>query len=252
MIPFVEFRMDRDTNKLLDYDVEHNLEQNLQDGFLDLDISTNTLKRTIDVDGVTKTTTEKLMIDLNEYLDKTRNLPKNFDISKDEIELMKDQGIPYGEQVKAQDSGIMQMADRDPLLEDEYNKYRFDMLEQGLEPMDFDSFRREAMSDQAAIDPKIRIEEVVKEFIREKGRKPKSLDELKEFFEMRMGTAKDPGMEVVKELVEDDKTRITLAGGSFPDLSGDGEITQEDILIGRGVIKRDNKQSGGLAAILGV
>ena len=135
-----------------------------------------------------------------------------------EIELMKDQGVPYGEQVKAQDSGIMQMADRDPMLEDEYNKYRFDMLEQGLDPMDFDSFRREAMSDQAAIDPKIRIEEVVKEFIREKGRKPNSLDELKEFFEMKMGTAKDPGMEVVKELVEDDKTRITLAGGSFPDL----------------------------------
>ena len=169
-----------------------------------------------------------------------------------EIELMKDQGIPYGEQVKAQDSGIMQMADRDPLLEDEYNKYRFEMLEQGLEPMDFDSFRREAMSDQAAIDPKIRIEEVVKEFIREKGRKPNSLDELKEFFEMRMGTARDPGIEVVKELVEDDKTRITLAGGSFPDLNEDGEITQADILIGKGVIPRDKKQSGGLAAILGL
>mgnify|MGYP001118432357 FL=1 len=169
-----------------------------------------------------------------------------------EIELMKDQGIPYGEQVKAQDSGIMQMADRDPMLEDEYNKYRFDMLEQGLEPMDFDSFRREAMSDQAAIDPTIRIEEVVKEFIREKGRKPNSLDELKEFFEMKMGTAKDPGMEVVKELVEDDKTRITLAGGSFPDLNEDGEITQADILIGKGVIDRDEKQSGGLAAILGL
>ena len=170
-----------------------------------------------------------------------------------EIELMKDQGIPYGEQVRAQDSGIMQMADAelDP-LEDEYQKYRFDMLEQGLDPMDFDSFRREAMSDQAAIDPRIRIEEVVKEFIREKGRKPNSLDELKEFFEMRMGTAKDPGMEVVKELVEDDKTRITLAGGSFPDLSGDGQITQKDILIGKGVIPRDKKQSGGLAAILGL
>ena len=169
-----------------------------------------------------------------------------------DIELMKDQGVPYGEEVKSQDSGIMQMADRDPLLEDEYNKYRFDMLEQGLEPMDFDSFRREAMSDQAAIDPKIRIEEVVKEFIREKGRKPKSLDELKEFFEMRMGTAKDPGMEVVKELVEDDKTRITLAGGSFPDLNEDGEITQADILIGKGVLPREKKQSGGLAAILGL
>jgi hypothetical protein len=169
-----------------------------------------------------------------------------------EIELMKDQGIPYGEQVKAQDSGIMQMADRDPMLEDEYNKYRFDMLEQGLEPMDFDSFRREAMSDQAAIDPKIRIEEVVMEFIRERGRKPNSLDELKEFYEMRMGTARNPGMDVVKELVEDDKTRITLAGGSFPDLNEDGEITQADILIGKGVIDRDEKQSGGLAAILGL
>jgi len=59
-------------------------------------------------------------------------------------------------------------------------------------------------------------------------------------------------MEVVKELVEDDKTRITLAGGSFPDLNEDGEITQADILIGKGVIKRDEKQSGGLAAILGL
>ena len=169
-----------------------------------------------------------------------------------EIELMKDQGVPYGEQVKAQDSGIMQMADRDPMLEDEYNKYRFDMLEQGLDPMDFDSFRREAMSDQAAIDPTIRIEEVVKEFIKVKGRKPNSLDELKEFFEMRMGTAKNPGMEVVKELVEDDKTRITLAGGSFPDLNEDGEITQADILIGKGVLPREEKKVGGLAAILGV
>jgi len=157
-----------------------------------------------------------------------------------EIELMKDQGIPYGEQVRAQDSGIMQMADRD------------DMLEQGLDPMSFDEFRREAMSDQAAIDPKIRIEEVVIEFIKERGRKPNSLDELKEFYEMRMGTARNPGMDVVKELVEDDKTRITLAGGSFPDLDGSGDITQKDILIGKGVLPRDEKQSGGLAAILGL
>jgi hypothetical protein len=170
----------------------------------------------------------------------------------DTIELMKDQGVPMGEQVRAQDSGIMQMADRDPLLEDEYNKYRFDMLEQGLDPMSFDEFRREAMSDQASIDPKIRIEEVVKEFIRVKGRKPNSLDELKEFYEMKMGTATNPEMKMVADLVEDDKTRITLAGGSFPDLSGDGKITQKDILIGKGVIDRDEKQSGGLAAILGL
>ena len=171
----------------------------------------------------------------------------------DVIELMKDQGVPMGEQVRAQDTGIMQMADRDPMLEDEYNKYRFDMLEQGLEPMDFDSFRREAMSDQAAIDPKIRIEEVVMEFIKIKGRKPNSLDELKEFYEMSMGTARNPGMDVVKELVEDDKTRITLADGKLVggqvklDVDGDGSIGADDLKA-----LRDNKQSGGLAAILGL
>ena len=172
----------------------------------------------------------------------------------DTIELMKDQGVPMGEQVRAQDTGIMQMADAelDP-LEDEYQKYRFDMLEQGLEPMDFNSFRREAMSDMAAIRPEVRIEEVVKEFIREKGRKPNSLDELKEFYELRMGTARDPGMEVVKELVEDDKTRITLANGKLVggqvklDVDGDGSIGADDLKA-----LRDNKQSGGLAAILGV
>ena len=69
---------------------------------------------------------------------------------------------------------------------------------------------------------------------------------------MEMGTAQKPEMKMVADLVEEDKSRITLAGGSFPDLSGDGQITQKDILIGRGVIDRDDKQSGGLAAILGV
>ena len=171
----------------------------------------------------------------------------------DTIELMKDQGVPMGEQVRAQDSGIMQMADRDPMLEDEYNKYRFEMLEQGLDPMDFDSFRREAMSDQAAIDPRIRIEKVVEEFIREKGRKPNSLDELKEFFEMRMGTARNPGMDVVKELVEEDKTRITLAGGNLVgdqvklDMDNDGDIGADDLAE-----LRKKAQVGGLASILGV
>ena len=33
-------------------------------------------------------------------------------------------------------------------------------------------------------------------------------------------------------------------GGAFPDLSGDGKITQKDILMGRGVIK---KKLGGVA-----
>ena len=156
--------------------------------------------------------------------------------------------------------GIMQMAsyepgNYDPAMIEEYEQYKFEMNEQrpGMPIMEIDEFIRLQMGEDAMtrrIDPP--IEEVVREFIRVKGRKPNSLEELKEFFEMRMGTAQKPEMKMVADLVEEDKSRITLAGGSFPDLSGDGEITKKDILIGRGVIDRDDKQSGGLAAILGV
>ena len=156
--------------------------------------------------------------------------------------------------------GIMQMAsyepgNYDPAMIEEYEQYKFEMNEQrpGMPIMEIDEFIRLQMGEDAMtkrIDPP--IEEVVKEFIRVYKRKPNSLEELKEFFEMRMGTAQKPEMKMVADLVEEDKSRITLAGGSFPDLSGDGEITKKDILIGRGVIDRDDKQSGGLAAILGV
>ena len=156
--------------------------------------------------------------------------------------------------------GIMQMAsyepgNYDPAMIEEYEQYKYEMNEQrpGMPIMEIDEFIRMQMGEgnQAKrIDPP--IEEVVKEFIRVYKRKPNSLEELKEFFEMRMGTAQKPEMKMVADLVEEDKSRITLADGSFPDLSGDGQITQKDILIGRGVIDRDDKQSGGLAAILGV
>ena len=156
--------------------------------------------------------------------------------------------------------GIMQMAsyepgNYDPAMIEEYEQYKFEMNEQrpGMPIMEIDEFIRLQMGEDAMtrrIDPP--IEEVVKEFIRVYKRKPNSLEELKEFFEMRMGTAQKPEMKMIADLVEEDKSRITLAGGSFPDLSGDGQITKKDILIGRGVIDRDDKQSGGLAAILGV
>jgi len=71
------------------------------------------------------------------------------------------------------------------------------------------------------INPEIRIEEVVKEFVRKKGRKPNSLKELKEFYEIRMGTAQgNPEMDVVNELVEEDKTKITLASGGLANILG--------------------------------
>ena len=171
----------------------------------------------------------------------------------DTIELMKDQGIPAGEQVRAQDSGIMQMADKDPMLEDEYNKYRFEVLEMGQDPMSFEQFRDQAMSDQASIDPSVTIEAVLKEFVREKGRKPNSLEELKEFYQLRMGTGKNPEMKMVAELVEDDKSRITLAGGNLVgdqaklDMDNDGDIGADDLAE-----LRKKAQVGGLASILGL
>jgi len=138
------------------------------------------------------------------------------------IELMKDQNIPYGEQVRGQGSGIMQVAGEDPHLIEEYQKHVIDMQDQGLQPMTFEQFKAEAMSGMASnINPEIRIEEVVKEFIRERGRKPNSLDELKEFYELRVGTASaDPATDVVKELVEEDKTKITLASGGLAHILG--------------------------------
>ena len=155
--------------------------------------------------------------------------------------------------------GIMQMASYepasyDPALIEAYEQYKYDMNEQrpGMPIIDIDEFIRMELGpqqDARRIDPP--IEEVVKEFIRVYKRKPNSLEELKEFFEMRMGTAQKPEMKMIADLVEEDKSRITLAGGSFPDLSGDGEITKEDILIGRGVLP-EKKRSGGLAGILGV
>jgi len=124
----------------------------------------------------------------------------------DVIELMKDQGIPMGEQVKKKSEGIMQLASEDP--EDERD-------------LEF-------------------------------------LIEFKEFQDNNPGKTIDDFIEIkITELLanrkakEEELARITLAGGSFPDLSKDGEITQEDILIGRGVLP-EPKRSGGIAGILGV
>ena len=48
---------------------------------------------------------------------------------------------------------------RDPMLVEEYEKYRFDMLEQGLEPMSFEQFRREALAGMAKKQPE-EVEEI--------------------------------------------------------------------------------------------
>ena len=124
----------------------------------------------------------------------------------DVIELMKDQGIPMGEQVKKKEEGIMQLAGEDP--EDERD------LEFLIEFKEFQD-----------------------------NNPGKTIDD---FIEIKIGK-----LIANRKAKEEELARITLAGGSFPDLSKDGEITQEDILIGRGVLP-EPKRSGGIAGILGV
>ena len=48
---------------------------------------------------------------------------------------------------------------------------------------------------------------------------------------------------LASRVLDSSRTRMNKGGEAFPDLSGDGEITQEDILIGKGVIK---KAKGGI------
>ena len=124
----------------------------------------------------------------------------------DVIELMKDQGIPMGEQVKSKKEGIMQMAGETP---EEERDMEFNM--------ELNEFLNE--NPGATVD---------------------------DFIKIKMLEAK-----LKREARDEILARITLAGGSFPDLSKDGEITQEDILIGRGVLP-EPKRSGGIAGILGV
>ena len=47
-------------------------------------------------------------------------------------------------------------------LREEYEKYRYDMLEQGLEPMSFEQFRREALAGMAKSQPR-EIEKEIEE-----------------------------------------------------------------------------------------
>ena len=48
----------------------------------------------------------------------------------------------------------------------------------------------------------------------------------------------------LRDRIKFEKVQKKKDGGAFPDLSGDGKVTQKDILIGRGVIK---KKMGGIA-----
>ena len=98
-------------------------------------------------------------------------------------------------------------------------------------------------------------EDALREFFKKKGDKsaPMPTPKRKDKFQRRFGEVprmprkkKKDGVISFKELerMQKRKPKVMEAkkGGSakFPDLSGDGKVTQKDILIGRGVIKRKN------------
>ena len=147
--------------------------------------------------------------------------PASWDEYENTQEIMLDQGIPMGEQVK-KDSGIKQLASN--------------------------------------IDPSIRIEEIVKEFIRAKGRRPRSIEEIKEFYFKEMGTADAsagseerlasyrPGDYTPEEIdmYEQYKYDMNEQKPGFPIMEIDDFLRMESDSARAGV------QAGGLAGILGV
>ena len=93
--------------------------------------------------------------DMMEFLDMTfgkSSKPKEGIMATDEAMLVADR--PKKD---------MTVAERDPLLVEEYEKYVFDMLEQGLEPMSFEQFRSAAFAGEAKAPVETEEEEVVKE-----------------------------------------------------------------------------------------
>ena len=84
---------------------------------------------------------------------------------------------------------------------------------------------------------KTKLKNIVKRKTKRKDKDPFAKDTtviLNEEFSKGVAEANKKAMEELKK----------ADGGGFPDLSGDGKITQKDILMGRGVIK---KKLGGVA-----
>ena len=101
----------------------------------------------------------------------------------------------------------------------------------------------------------INIQEVVKEFIRKKKRRPKNLEEIKEFFMNEMGTARRPDRRMVSgrrytddeiEMYENYKYNMNEQMPGMPIMEIDEFLRMEE---GQG---RLGVASGGLPSILGV
>ena len=122
----------------------------------------------------------------------------------------------------------------------------------GSRPME-----KEGIMQVASRNMDINIQEVVKEFIRKRGRRPNSLEEIKEFFMNEMGTARRPDRRRVSyepgkysdeeiEMYENYKYNMNEQMPGMPILEIDDFLRME---YGQG---RLGVASGGLPSILGV
>jgi hypothetical protein len=122
----------------------------------------------------------------------------------------------------------------------------------GSRPME-----KEGIMQVASRNMDVNIQEVVKEFIRKRGRRPKSLEEIKEFFMNEMGTARRPDVRRVSyepgkysddeiEMYENYKYNMNEQMPGMPIMEIDEFLRME---YGQG---RAGVASGGLPSILGV
>ena len=87
--------------------------------------------------------------ELQEYMEEFERVFPDMKDKRGTPDYMKELQDYFEGLASKQDEGIGNLAMADPLLEDEYQKYVFEMEEQGLQPMSFEEFKQQAMSGMA-------------------------------------------------------------------------------------------------------
>ena len=135
----------------------------------------------------------------------------------------------------------------------------FEKILKGSRPMEEEGIAQ--LASARKIDPRVTMEMIVEEFIRKKGRRPRSIDELKEFYFMETGSARgrDKSEEMMMasyepgkysddeiEMYENYKYNMNEQMPGFPIMEIDEFLRLEYGQARAGV------QAGGLPGILGV
>jgi hypothetical protein len=170
----------------------------------------------------------------------------SYEISSDKLK-----GISLTDYIKNNNIRIKEI-DMDPMGD-------LENILKGSKPMEKEGVMQLASAKK--IDPRVTMEAIVEEFIRKKGRRPRSIDELKEFYFMETGSAKgrDKSEEMLMasyepgkysddeiEMYEQYKYDMNEQMPGFPIMEIDDFLRME---YGQG---RAGVQAGGLPGILGV